>query len=222
MGVDDKGEEGAEVEENEESDETDETEEGGETEELAADDSMDKFTDMLMDQLADKLFDSGDAELDEDELRVVEDYPRDEVEDDQLDEAELAYVLGLRGGKAMKAMKAMVAMKKKAMKKLKASTQKRYAFLGKLSKTKSGLTKADLVKSKSGKIVSKKKQAKGKALYTKYASKWISAVSKARKALGLKGFVVIKKGTPLYTKAKGFYSGKSPRRRRMSKYRRQV
>merc|ERR1711904_299018 len=106
---------------------------------------------MLMDKLADKLFDSGDAELDEEELED------DEVQDDELDEDELAYVLGLSGGKAMKAMKAM---KKKAMKKLKASTQKRYAFLGKLSKTKSGLTKADLVKSKSGKIVSKKKQAK--------------------------------------------------------------
>ena len=31
---------------------------------------------------------------------------------------------------------------------------------------------------------------------------WINAVKKARKTLGVKGFVAIKKGTPLYKKAK--------------------
>ena len=44
-----------------------------------------------------------------------------------------------------------------------------------------------------GKIVSKKQSLKGKKLYAKYGSKWMSAVSKARKALGIKGFVAIKK-----------------------------
>merc|ERR1719453_711178 len=116
----------------------------------------------------------------------------------------LDQVLSLRGGmaamKAMKAMKAMQAMKAmKAMKKLKAFTQKRYAFAGKISKTASGLTKADLVKNKAGKVVSKKKQALGKK------NKWIDAVQKARKALGSKGFLAIKKGSPLYTKAKSLY-----------------
>jgi len=53
--------------------------------------------------------------------------------------------------------------------------------------------------------VSKKQQARGKALYAKYGNKWASAVQKARKALGSKGFVAIKKGSPLYTKAKGFH-----------------
>ena len=54
-------------------------------------------------------------------------------------------------------------------------------------------------KSKSGKIVSAKKSALGKK------SKWIAAVNKARKALGVKGFVAIKKGSALYKKAKSFY-----------------
>merc|ERR1711904_64516 len=107
------------------------------------------------------------------------------------DDDELASVLGLRGGAAMKA--------KKAMKKLKAQTQKRYAFAGKMGKTASGLTKSDLVKNKHGRIVSKKMSLRGSK------SKWIDAVMKARKALGTKGFAAVKKGTPLYTKAKSIY-----------------
>merc|ERR1712149_57204 len=156
------------------------------------------------DKLADKLFDSGDAELDEDELED------DEVQDDQLDEDELAYVLGLSGGKAMKAMAAMKAMKamKKAMKVSKIAKGKRAkasVFLGGKVKTTGGLKKADLMKSKSGKIVSKKASAAGKKAY-KNIQKWTIATSKARKALGLKGFVPIKKGTPLYIKAKSFFT----------------
>merc|ERR1719335_798138 len=72
-------------------------------------------------------------------------------------------------------------------------------------KTYGGLKKDALTKSKTGKIVSKKKSAYGKKFYSKYGSKWISAVTKARKALGLKGFVAIKKGSALYKKAKSFY-----------------
>merc|ERR1739847_147943 len=62
--------------------------------------------------------------------------------------------------KAMKAMKAMAAMKAmKAMKKkvVSAKLAKRHAFFGKLDKTATGLKKSDLVQTKSGKIVSKKK-----------------------------------------------------------------
>jgi len=236
-------------------------------EKLTADDSMDQLADMLMDKLADKLVGVGlidndeedqlhedklggevedyaadevdDGELDEDELASVlglrggarlidndedelggevEDFAADEVADDEFDEDELASVLGLRGGAAMKAMKAMAAMKAmkamaamkamkamkgmkamKAMKKLKAYTQKRYAFQGKLAKTSTGLTKANLVKNKRGKIVSKKKLALGQK------SAWIAAVQKARSELKIKGFQVIKKGTPLYNKAKALY-----------------
>merc|ERR1719421_1754440 len=52
-------------------------------------------------------------------------------------------------------------------------------------KTVGGLAKADLVKSKSGKIVSKKLSLKGKK------SKWIAAVTKARAALKIKGFQIV-------------------------------
>merc|ERR1719161_1160052 len=105
--------------------------------------------------------------------------------------------------KAMKAMKAMAAMKAmKAMKKqpISAKLAKRHAFFGKIDKTVTGLKKTDLVKSKSGKIVSKKKSLLGKQ------SPWIAAVQKARKELKIKGFAVVKKGTPLYKKAKELYA----------------
>ena len=34
---------------------------------------------------------------------------------------------------------------------------------------------------------------------------WFGAVAKARKELGIKGFVAIKKGTPLYKRSKEIY-----------------
>ena len=37
-------------------------------------------------------------------------------------------------------------------------------------------------------------------------------VAKARKALGCKGFVAIKKGSALYNKARGFYGKGSPKK----------
>merc|ERR1711907_570346 len=71
-------------------------------------------------------------------------------------------------------------------------------------KTLSGLTKADLIKNKNGKIVSKKKLAAGKKAFA-HIKGWTTAVQKARKALGVKGFVAIKKGSALYKKAKELY-----------------
>merc|ERR1719376_149924 len=56
---------------------------------------------------------------------------------------------------------------------------------GRLSQTKGGLKKKDLVKNKSGKFVTKKASAAGKK------STWIKAVAAARKALGVKGFAVV-------------------------------
>merc|ERR1712224_494215 len=53
---------------------------------------------------------------------------------------------------------------------------------------------------KNGKVVSKKLSARGKK------SPWIQACTKARKALKITGFAIIKKGTPLYAKAKEFYN----------------
>merc|ERR1719305_593983 len=107
--------------------------------------------------------------------------------------------------KAMKAMKAMAAMKAmKAMKKKPISSKlaRRHVFAGKISKTKSGYTAAAFKKTKTGKIVSKKASAHAK----KVLGPWIAACQQARKALNIKGFAVVKKGTPLYKKAKELYS----------------
>merc|ERR1719420_2621965 len=99
--------------------------------------------------------------------------------------------------KAMAAMKAMRAMK--AMKAISARLAKRHAFFGKIDKTKTGLKKSDLMLSKTGRVVSKKRSQRAKA------SPWIAAVKQARSALKVKGFCAIKKGTPLYKKAKELY-----------------
>merc|ERR1711918_26245 len=110
--------------------------------------------------------------------------------------------------KAMKAMKAMAAMKAmKAMKKkpISAKLARRHVFAGKIDKTKTGLKASDLKLSKTGRVVSKKRSVRAKAAYASGLGLWTAAVSKARKALNVKGFVAIKKGTPLYKKAKEFY-----------------
>merc|ERR1712127_765211 len=92
--------------------------------------------------------------------------------------------------RAMKAAapKAMKAMKKKV---ISARLARRHAFAGKITKTKTGLTKSDLVKSKSGKIVSRKMSLRAKKQNA--FGPWLAAVKKARKALNIKGFVAIKK-----------------------------
>merc|ERR1719359_1019673 len=74
---------------------------------------------------------------------------------------------------------------------------------GSKEKTIGGLTAKDLTKNKHGKVVSKKASAKAKK------SPWIAAVTAARSALKLKGFVAVKKGSPLYAKAKSLYKPKS-------------
>merc|ERR1712146_335298 len=108
--------------------------------------------------------------------------------------------------KAMKTMKAMKAMKKKAVSKIaKGKRGKASVFLGNKEKAIGGLKKTDLTKSKRGKIVSKKSSAAGKKAY-KFIKDWTAAVQKARKELGIKGFVPIKKGSALYKKAKEFYA----------------
>merc|ERR1719446_768375 len=99
------------------------------------------------------------------------------------------------------AMKAMKAMKKKAVSKIARGIFSKVMVLrGSKAKTVGGLTAKDLCKNKNGKVVSKKLSAKGKK------SPWIQACTKARKALKITGFAVIKKGTPLYAKAKEFYN----------------
>merc|ERR1712066_160596 len=77
-------------------------------------------------------------------------------------------------------------------------------FHGTKHHTASGHKKSDLKKNKRGKIVTKASSAAGKKAYKNIAG-WTSAVKKAKAALKLKGFVAVKKGTPLYKKAKEIY-----------------
>merc|ERR1719411_412055 len=111
--------------------------------------------------------------------------------------------------KAMKAMKKK-AMKKKAMKVSKIAKGKRAkssVFRGTKEKTSGGLTKASLTKNKSGKIVSKASSAAAKKKFaTSALKKWIDAVKKARKELGIKKFCAVggktAQGKALYAKVK--------------------
>merc|ERR1712003_146325 len=85
---------------------------------------------------------------------------------------------------------------------------KSVVFNGNKEKTTGGLKKSDLMKNKTGKIVSKKAHAKGRKTF-KNISKWHAAAEKARKALGIKGFVAIggksKAGQAFLAKARSFY-----------------
>merc|ERR1712159_47130 len=102
------------------------------------------------------------------------------------------------------AMKAMKVMKKKSVSKIaRGSLAYVMVLRGSKAKTVGGLTAKDLVKNKNGRVVSKKQSAQGKK------SPWIQACTKARKALKITGFAVIKKGTPLYAKAKEFYNARA-------------
>ena len=54
---------------------------------------------------------------------------------------------------------------------------------------------------------STKKSAKKSSSKSMKKMSWVGCVAKARKELGVKGFVAIKKGTPLYKRAKELYEG---------------
>merc|ERR1740121_1734000 len=120
--------------------------------------------------------------------------------------------------KAMKAMKAMKVMKAmKAMKAMKVSKiakgkmARSVVFRGGKEKTKTGLTKSNLIKNKNGKIVTKAQSAAGKKTYAgSKAQAWAKACSKARKELNIKGFVPFggktAAGKALYAKAKAIYN----------------
>merc|ERR1719203_1569172 len=81
-------------------------------------------------------------------------------------------------------------------------------FAGHKAKTYTGLKKSDLKKNKNGKIVSVKQSANGKKAF-KRISKWLDAVKKARKALGIKGFCAVGgskgQGKALLAKARSIY-----------------
>ncbi|CAE8711639.1 unnamed protein product [Polarella glacialis] len=114
--------------------------------------------------------------------------------------------------KVMKA-KAMKKAMKKVMKKTamkvskiaKGKLAKLVVFKGGKEKTATGLKKSDLMKTKTGRVVTRKQHAAGKKSYAHIKS-WITACQKARKDLGIKGFVPIKKGTAFYKAAKAIYT----------------
>ena len=111
--------------------------------------------------------------------------------------------------KAMKAMKkGMQAKKKRVSKVAKGKRAKYLVFKGTKERTVSGLTKEDIVRSKSGKLVSRKKSALGKKFDR--VKGWREAVMKARAVMGMRGFVAMNgrtaHGKALYAKTKSFYS----------------
>jgi len=99
--------------------------------------------------------------------------------------------------KALKVMKAQPVMKvmKAASKIATGKKGKLQVWKGEKLKTKGGLKKDNLVKSKTGKIVSKKMSELNKN------SKWSKATKQAYQAKGYSGFKAIKKGTSFYEKA---------------------
>merc|ERR1712110_748157 len=95
----------------------------------------------------------------------------------------------------------MKAMKKKSVSKVaKGRMAKVMVLRGSKVRTTGGLKASDLTKNKVGRVVSKKRSAFAKK------SPWIQAIKKARTALKIKGFCAIKKGSPLYLKAKEFFN----------------
>ena len=94
--------------------------------------------------------------------------------------------------KAKKPKKAKKTKKRKAKRVSKIAKGKRAknaVFKGRKEKTASGHKKSDLMKNKSGKVVTKKSHAAGVKAY-KRISGWVAAVAKARKARGAKLVVI--------------------------------
>ena len=89
-------------------------------------------------------------------------------------------------------------MPSKSKSRSKKSRSTAYRFSARVKKPKSAKKSMKRSSKKSMKRSSKKKSSnKGGA--------WFGAVAKARKELGITGFVAIKKGTPLYNRAKEIY-----------------
>merc|ERR1712050_821040 len=114
-------------------------------------------------------------------------------------------------GKAMKAKAAMGGVKVMKAKRVsviaKGKRARASVFNGTKVKTYTGLTKANLIKNKRGKIVSKAASARAKKAFASSGAKaWIEACKAARKALNLTGFVPIggksATGKAFYAKAK--------------------
>merc|ERR1711909_222864 len=113
---------------------------------------------------------------------------------------------GRRAAKVMKVTKVMKAKKTMKVSKIaRGKFAKARVFRGSNEKTVGGLKKTDLIRSKAGKIVSKKMSAVAMKRYASTIGRWTLACTKARKALGVKGFVAVKKGSALYNRAQQLY-----------------
>merc|ERR1719201_2002738 len=94
---------------------------------------------------------------------------------------------------------------KKVTKKMQTGSMRR-VWNGSKLYTKSGLTKKDLCLSKSGRVMTKKQFKNGQKMKK---SGWMQAVAKARKELGITGFVLMNRGAEgkaLYEAAKSYYN----------------
>merc|ERR1719166_64132 len=116
--------------------------------------------------------------------------------------------------KASKPMKAKRVSKRKAVRKPKRVTKKmqtgsmRQVWNGSKTFTKGGLTKSNLMVNKNGRLMSKKANAHGKKAFAAVKS-WTVACSKARKELGITGFVALNRGAQgvaLYNLAKKYHN----------------
>ena len=107
-----------------------------------------------------------------------------------------------------KGMKTGVKDSKKAMKAMK--MMKRVSIIAKNKRSGATGLHGDLCKNKRGRIVSRKRSVGAKKRFSNTLGPWLSAVTKARKALNVKGFVACNgktaQGRALYAKAKSFYS----------------
>jgi len=95
---------------------------------------------------------------------------------------------------------------KRVTKKSQTGTRRR-VWNGTALYTKGGLMKKDLMINPLGKLVSKKSRARANKNST-HIKKWVAAVKKARKELGITGFCLVNRGEQgiaLYKKAKVYY-----------------
>ena len=110
-------------------------------------------------------------------------------------------MMPIKAGRALrKVTKPMKAMK--PMRKVSLGWNKRLVYEQKAGhpRTAGRLRRGDLVKNKRGRIVSQKSSSASKQ------NLWIAACSAARQQLRVQGFALVKKGTPLYSKARTIYA----------------
>merc|ERR1712183_1034759 len=96
-------------------------------------------------------------------------------------------------------------VRRKRVKRAKVRGSRRQVWNGTRSKTMGSLQKGDLIQNKRGRIVSKKASKVGKKRYNQHLKPWVAAFTKARKNLGITGFVPCKKGTKLYKETLRLY-----------------